>query len=117
MLSDDQKGKLCKLLPSPMKCNIKMAAVWADKIKKQKKWAFTDRLHYANAPDSPPSNCLIDYSIFFQQKNNLMSSIWEFMEQLGSKTSSDSEKQYALLFLLHLVGDMHNPLHCNYNLC
>lgn len=35
-----------------------------------------------------------------------------FRKTLGSATASDDVKSYDLCWLLHLVGDVHQPLHC-----
>ena len=35
-----------------------------------------------------------------------------FRDTLGSTTASDSVKSYDLVWLEHLVGDVHQPFHC-----
>jgi hypothetical protein len=44
---------------------------------------------------------------------NAETQIIAFRKVLGSSTASDDLKSYDLVWLLHLVGDVHQPLHCS----
>ena len=59
----------------------------------------------ALAPETPASegadpDCVVD-------------KIEQFAAELGSPSTSDDEKRLALKYLLHLVGDVHQPLHAS----
>jgi S1/P1 Nuclease len=45
------------------------------------------------------------------KKPNALTQIIKFRDTIGSKTANDDVKSYDLVWLLHLVGDVHQPLH------
>jgi len=51
-----------------------------------------------NASDGPPDDCILD-------------KIDQFRRELHGHGTAAGEKRLALQFLLHLVGDLHQPLH------
>lgn len=57
-----------------------------------------------NTPASagPSTNCVVD-------------KVNQFMSELNSSQTTDNERILALQFLLHLVGDLHQPLHSSDN--
>jgi hypothetical protein len=44
-------------------------------------------------------------------KDCVTNKIAQFTDELRSTATSDAERLRALQFLLHLVGDLHQPLH------
>jgi hypothetical protein len=111
--------------PDPLTAhNIAAAATWADKLrdfdrngggKNTWRWHFVDT--EISAPDldracfghprlpagtlasnGPDRDCVVD-------------KIDEFAAELASPAADASERIVALKFLLHLVGDLHQPLH------
>jgi hypothetical protein len=81
------------------------AAVWMDQLKSHHVFTF-DPWHYIDIPystdgsDFPPVDTV-----------NAVWVIGKALEVLNSKSSSDFEKGFHLRVLLHLVGDIHQPLH------
>jgi hypothetical protein len=51
-----------------------------------------------NASEGPAADCILD-------------KIDQFRRELKSRTTGTEERRLALQFLLHLVGDLHQPLH------
>ena len=109
-----------------------IAATWPDRIKSDP--AFTDDgTHNGNRPDGPPSSQNSGYSDMLRHKYwhfidvpfsrdgtplpmvpmpNEQERIRLFREVLASTTTATDElKSYDLVWLLHLVGDAHQPLH------
>src|ERR1019366_652223 len=105
------------------------AATWPDAIKKRgsgyvddgedpstagatKNEGYADNLqhrywHYIDVPFAP------DGTPFKQPMvPNAKTQISLFRAALASSTTSDDLKSYDLVWLLHLVGDVHQPLHC-----
>ena len=82
-------------------------ASWADDVRNYRK--ETDPWHYVYIPldstgfdrrrDCPRGDCII-------------AKIAEFRSEWRNPALSDSKRREALLFLIHLVGDLHQPLHC-----
>jgi hypothetical protein len=103
--------------------NIDMEATWADHYRAKNaanynqthNWHFVDLeisaspdlqsacfgeppLNGATAFDGPPNDCVVD-------------KINEFAAELHDPATSPQERLYALQFILHFVGDLHQPLH------
>jgi hypothetical protein len=104
-----------------------MAATWADAIKRDRRYqndgdfpqgpdaarniGYKDRLqhrywHYIDLPFSPDGTKLKRPAA-----PNAQTQIAAFRKALASPGSSDDVKSYDLVWLLHLVGDVHQPLH------
>lgn len=49
------------------------------------------------------------------QVKNILSGIDHFSKVLKNIKSSDEDKKFALSFIIHLIGDLHQPLHIGYN--
>ena len=109
-----------------------IAATWPDQIKH-------DGIHQADGPengDRPPSDGTADRNIGYS--DTAMHKYWHFIDQpfspdgtalenasvpnaetqiaafraILASNSPDALKSYDLVWLLHLVGDVHQPLHC-----
>ena len=99
--------------------DIASEATWADKYRQSHRetatWHFVDIElsnpnldqacfgHPAVPPGQPASagpadDCVVD-------------KVQEFADELGNSTTNPEEQIVALKFLLHFVGDMHQPLH------
>ena len=110
-----------------------IAATWPDRIKKLKTVYKNDTAN-GDVPDGKPSNSQnLGYSDHFLHKYwhfidepfaqdgfnfpttiptpNALTQIIAFRKVLASH-KSDGLKSYDLSWLLHLVGDVHQPLHC-----
>ena len=46
-----------------------------------------------------------------QTEGNAVTALEMFSKQLKSKQSSFAEKQLALRFIVHIIGDLHQPFH------
>jgi nuclease S1 len=86
--------------------SLQDASIWADRIRGHRR--NTSPLHYVNIPltaqgyvparDCPRGQCII-------------AAIDSFTRVLGDSNKSRLLRAEALRFLLHLVGDLHQPLH------
>jgi hypothetical protein len=108
-----------------------LAATWPDEIKLDAQYD-DDGSSGGDRPDGPTSSLNIGYSDHLRHKYwhfvdtpfsrdgtalpnlptpNAETQIAAFRAVLAS-TQSDALKSYDLVWLLHLVGDVHQPLHC-----
>jgi hypothetical protein len=108
-----------------------LAAQWADEIKGDNQYS-DDGTNRGNTPDGAPSSQNTGYTDLLRHKYfhfvdipftndgsalpliptpNAQERIALFRGVLAS-TSDDQLKSYDLTWLLHLVGDVHQPLHC-----
>jgi hypothetical protein len=86
--------------------SIADASTFADEIKSDKAYRKYNVWHYANAP--------LDQSYEESEKNpdgDIVVGIQECIDKLKSKTLSKEDEQFYLKMLIHLIGDMHQPLH------
>jgi hypothetical protein len=84
-------------------------ATWADYARKQDAWKHTGPWHYINIPKG--------LSLEQSQRNpkgDVLSQLVYFEHQLKQPHLSKRERQQALKFYIHFVGDIHQPLHVAY---
>jgi hypothetical protein len=80
---------------------------WADEVRRERK--ETAPWHYVNIP--------IDATGYDPVKHgnggeNVIDAIERFAKVLADKTAPKEDRVEALKFLIHFVGDLHQPLHC-----
>jgi hypothetical protein len=86
--------------------NFIEASVWADRIKSNEDFNYLKPLHYVNMPKTA-----VSYKKSRDCKKNKC--VVEAIKDFSSiaKNGSDKEKILALRMLIHLIVDVHQPLH------
>ena len=84
-------------------------STWPDEIRRERK--HTAPWHYANID---PSHDRFDLQRDCPQEGCVVSAIIKFSHILRDKNASRQERVEALKFLVHFVGDVHQPLHVSY---
>lgn len=107
-LSSEAKAEIAKLVPGRSLADI---STWADEIRSNHKYDWAKPLHYSNvAPgmkefdlqrDCPAQGCVV-------------SAIRKYTRILADQSAPQSERAEALKFLVHFVGDVHQPLHVSH---
>ena len=91
------------------------ACVWPDRIRNKPRFHWTNFLHYVNVPKAADrvieAPCLQDT---FTKPTCVLTAINYFHQQISDQSLPQSERDEALLFLAHYVGDLHQPLHVSY---
>ena len=106
-LSLQVRGKVEEMLPERFKNNTEAAANWADSLKGNSSYSWSFPMHYVNPTnDNPPHYCASLYEI---EGDNIVNAIRSFAAKIRS--SNKKEATEALLFTIHFVGDLHQPLH------
>lgn len=94
--------------------NLPMAywANWPDFIKSDKtgEWDHTHVWHYVNAPGNLSFDDYVE-AIGSIKQENIYSEIPKLIEVLKNDSASHEDKRVALIFLIHLIGDAHQPMH------
>lgn len=87
-------------------------ANWADFIKSDKtgKWDNTYVWHYVNIPANTPKEEFVK-DLENIETDNIYKAIINLEAILSNDKSLPEQKKTALLFLIHLVGDAHQPMH------
>ncbi|KAF8880460.1 phospholipase C/P1 nuclease domain-containing protein [Gymnopilus junonius] len=107
---------LCDILEMPTsRCHLASVATWADQHRNQMRWSAP--LHYIGALDDHPS----DTCAFPGPRRwagspgiNVLDGIQNTTSLLQAwvdEDATDAVANEALKFLIHFVGDMHQPLH------
>ncbi|KAF2403545.1 nuclease s1 [Trichodelitschia bisporula] len=90
--------------------DIDTAAIWADKYKDTPDGRPTGSWHFVNANDTPPLACDVVPRRDCAQ-SCILNVIPNMARLLRSLDTTLPEKMEAFNFLIHLVGDLHMPLH------
>lgn len=80
-------------------------STWMDEIRSDDRYDHTHSWHYTTIPDG------LNYSNRDNDQGQLVEKIEEMITLLRDESTSDSLRVVALKFLVHLVGDLHQPLH------
>jgi hypothetical protein len=108
LLNDDAKAQIADLLD-----NDSLAAIanWADDVRHTSAYSSTAPYHFADmqrgeeefvlARDCPPQGCVVK-------------AITDYTAILADTTKTKAARAEALMFLVHFVGDIHQPLHVGY---
>ncbi len=102
-LTKKAKKKINKLLKGE---SLAFVSTFADQIKSDKKYDKYYTWHYVNMP--------FDVAYEASEKNpkgDLITGIQKCIEVLKSDTSSNEDKVFHLKMLVHLLGDLHQPMH------
>jgi hypothetical protein len=102
-LSASAKKSVATLLPG---LSLSQVANWADTIKSNPVWAKTKPWHYVDIPDGETYE-----SITHAPEGDVITAITQMVNVLKTPSSTLEEKQNALKFIVHFVGDIHQPLH------
>jgi hypothetical protein len=102
---------MCKRLIPDVQGDIAMAASWADVVKKQPAYAWSSNLHFVNTPD-----WACNYNRQRDCKNNfcLDSAIYNYTKRVQDASIGLKQQGEALKFLVHFIGDVHQPLHVGF---
>ena len=100
-LSPDAVEEITKILGH---ADLSRVSDWADEIKSDDSWDHAYDWHYCTIPAGETWKA-------GEHDGKLPEKIEEFRKVLKSRRSTPEEKEIALKFLVHLVGDIHQPLH------
>jgi hypothetical protein len=102
-LSSDARREVRRLLGSS---SLTDASTWADSIRGQR--PETGPWHYINVP---VDSSFEGWSRFCPPEGCVLSAIDRYTGILADRTRPDAERAEALRFLIHFIGDVHQPLH------
>jgi hypothetical protein len=100
-----------KLLNDSSSAYLANVATWADSYRSTAEGAFSSALHYIDALDNPPQSCNIDYVRDCPEEGCIISAIANYSSRALEKEIGIAEQQKALKWVVHFVGDVHQPLH------
>jgi hypothetical protein len=90
------------------KQGIVYAATWADEIKSDKKYDYSYQWHYQNLKDSMTNEQLEN---LYQHPVSEGEHLFYAIAQMKARITKDKKDTEALKFLVHFMGDLHQPMH------
>lgn len=86
--------------------SMAIVSIWMDQIRSNPKYDYTHDWHWVTIPDG------MTYEETQKNPNgDIISTIQTIIEELKSGDLSQKKEERRLKMLIHLVGDIHNPLH------
>ena len=90
------------------KHGIIYAATWADEIRSDKKYAYSYQWHYQNLNDSLTT---ADLKKLLANPKAEGTHLFFAIDTLSTRLKKDNNDAEALKFMVHFVGDLHQPMH------
>ncbi|CAA9957854.1 nuclease s1 [Pyrenophora teres f. maculata] len=86
-------------------------ATWADSYRSEKGGQFSAVYHYLDALDNPPKSCDVDFDRDCPEEGCIVSALANYSSRAFQSSVGLTEQQKALKWIIHFVGDIHQPLH------
>jgi hypothetical protein len=111
-LTAPARAEVARLLAGEPEPTLAGIAYWADELRKHDadRGPRTERWHFVNLP----AGCGFDAARDCRDGNCVVAAIAAQYAILADRTRSDAARREALKFLVHLVGDVHQPLHAGH---
>lgn len=90
--------------------SLAMSSNWPDFIKSDSTFNYLSSWHYVNLPSGLDEHGVFSF-LDNEKSANVYSKIPEMVSILKNKQSTLEQKRMALRLLVHLVGDLHQPMH------
>lgn len=105
-LTQAARAEVSRLLALEPGASLSSIATWADEIRSRE----TASWHYVNPP---PGNCTYERARDCEDGQCAVEALTTQVEILRSK-APDEQRLIALKWVVHLVGDVHQPLHAGF---
>jgi hypothetical protein len=90
--------------------NLAEVSTWADQVRNQPEYKSTTSWHFLNLPLGLNHDDFLK-SVEEMQVANVYSALLKAEHELLNPETNKEKKIEALKFIVHLVGDMHQPMH------
>jgi len=104
-LTEEARNQLDNILG---KRGMVYEATWADEVRSDKKYDYSYQWHYQNLADSLST---VDFKKLLDNPNAEGEHLFFAIDQKQSRLKKDKSDAEALKFLIHFVGDLHQPMH------
>lgn len=98
--------------------DVSTAAIWPDEIKNWtkygNKYSYASPWHFYNVPGSFAHNCTldgVDVPNACKKSGCAIEAIANHTQRVENRTLSPADRAEAMKFVLHFIGDIHQPLH------
>ncbi|MEI6753200.1 MAG: S1/P1 nuclease, partial [Paludibacter sp.] len=104
-LTDKARAQADKVLG---KKGLVYEATWADEVRSDNKYAYSYQWHYQDLDDNMTS---ADIKKLLDNPTAEGEHLFFALDQMQSRLKKDKNDAEALKFLIHFVGDLHQPMH------
>ena len=111
LVSADTRAALQPLLDQAEAKHLADVANWADALRDQSDYKHTASYHFVNFPRG---QCDLGSQTSCKQGDCIISVLERDRARLADRSLTMAERSEALKFLVHLVGDIHQPLHAGW---
>lgn len=94
--------------PSP---TLAAVSTWPDEVRGEEAWRHTGRWHFLNFPRD---SCRFSQRRDCPEGSCIVGAIESQLKVLADRRRTRAERAVALKFVVHLIGDLHQPLHAGY---
>ncbi|KAJ7269726.1 S1/P1 nuclease [Mycena rebaudengoi] len=91
--------------------SLGVASTWADTVRSQSAYSWSAPYHFIDAEDSPPTSCSVMQTRDCGSSGCVLSAIANYTTRVIQTSLSVTQRQEALKFLDHFIGDITQPLH------
>ncbi len=111
LISDETALYVQRALDSAASDYMANISTWADTYRYSDVGGWSAPLHYIDANDSPPGECDVDFNQDCGESGCVVSAIVNYTKIVMDAGSAETGRRDAMRFLIHFVGDIHQPLH------
>jgi len=86
--------------------SLASASTWMDFIKSESSWDHANPWHYCTIPGN-----MTYEEAGTPEEGDVVATIGRLISELESRQFTDGDERVAIRFLVHLIGDIHQPLH------
>ncbi len=109
ILDPHTKSKINEILEGD---DFVRASTWADSARAQRQWRHTSWFHFESAPDNLTYLGNLNRQSVQQQKlGGPIEALFLADDILSDPNSSNEDKKTSIKFMIHFIGDLHQPLH------
>jgi hypothetical protein len=83
---------------------------WADEVRMKPEYEYTTPRHYVDLPLHLSYKVFTD-TVLYQKADNVYKAVVQCEKDLSSKQTNKEQKAVALKYLVHFIGDLHQPMH------
>lgn len=107
-LSETARLQIADLLQDEANPTLAGIATWADEVREQPAYKFSASFHYVNIRDA---DCVYAAARDCADGKCVVGAIGRYMRELGDTSLPRRQRAQALKFVVHFIGDAHQPLH------
>lgn len=111
-LSPPARAEVARLLAGEPEPTLAGVSAWADEVRDEPRWRHTARWHWVNLPRETPCTYLPRRDC--RGGDCVVGAIEGQLRILGDRRRSDAERRVALKFVVHFIGDVHQPFHAGF---